>query len=51
MRDDLAVLIAVDDHVLGGGDEAMLDPAVAAERFLVSAGVEKADVQRLLGIR
>ena len=35
----------VDDDVLGRGDEAVLYAAVAAEAFLVSAGVEEADVE------
>lgn len=41
----VAVLVFVDDDVFWGGDEAMLDTAVAAEAFLVGAGVEEADIE------
>ena len=40
-------LVAVDDHVLGCGDQAVLDAAEAAERLLVGSRVEKSDVLRV----
>ena len=40
-------LVAVDDHVLRGGDQAVLDAAEAAERLLVGARVEESDVLRV----
>jgi hypothetical protein len=41
-----AVRQPVDEHVLGFGDQAMLDPTEAAQRILVGAGIEVADVLR-----
>ena len=43
--DVFAILVLVDNDVLGRGDEAVLYAAVAAEAFLVGAGVEEADVE------
>ena len=33
-------LVAVDDHVLGCGDQAVLDAAEAADRLLIGSRVE-----------
>ena len=41
----------VDDDVLGGGLEAVLDAAVAGDGLLVGSGVEEADVQGLRVVR
>ncbi len=46
--DQCAVGPAVDEHVLGLGDEAVLDAAEAAQGVLVGAGVEVADVLPLV---
>ena len=42
---DFAVFIFTDHYVLRGRDQAMLDSTIATQRFLVSPGMEKADIK------
>ena len=46
--DIVAILVFVDNDVLGRRDEAVLDAAIAAKAFLVGSGMEKTDVERVV---
>lgn len=41
------VFVEVDNDVFGGGNEAMLNSAVTANRFLVSPCVEKSEIESI----
>lgn len=44
----VAIFIFVDDDVFGCRNEAVLNAAIAAQAFLIGAGVEESDVKRLV---
>ena len=46
--DIIAILVFVDNDVLGRRDEAVLDAAIAAKAFLVGSGMEETDVERVV---
>ena len=41
---ELAIFVAVNEHMFGCRHQAMLGSAIAAKRFLISSRMEKADV-------
>lgn len=46
--DIVAILVFVNNDVLGRRDEAVLDTAIAAKAFLVGSGMEETDVERVV---